>query len=93
MLWLYVHRKFIAEELPKLKESWPAVEIGVALKNGHHPFVVGEYGEMLFNAPFPYCNIRLSSHFPPFYVFIETVVGTISGISVALPSAFLRVLK
>mmetsp|Transcript_34953 Transcript_34953/g.58769 ORF Transcript_34953/g.58769 Transcript_34953/m.58769 type:complete len:126 (-) Transcript_34953:291-668(-) len=36
-------RKFIAEELPKLKESWPAVDIGVAMKNGHHPFVVGEY--------------------------------------------------
>eukprot|EP00240_Pyramimonas_obovata_P011860 CAMPEP_0118933064 /NCGR_PEP_ID=MMETSP1169-20130426/11167_1 /TAXON_ID=36882 /ORGANISM="Pyramimonas obovata, Strain CCMP722" /LENGTH=125 /DNA_ID=CAMNT_0006875785 /DNA_START=58 /DNA_END=435 /DNA_ORIENTATION=+ len=36
-------RQFIEEELPKLKETLPTLEINVAQKNGHHPFVVGEY--------------------------------------------------
>ena len=40
-----LHRKFIEEELPKLKETCPALEIDIAQKNGHHPFVVGEYGQ------------------------------------------------
>eukprot|EP00976_Prorocentrum_cordatum_P054822 1105968-Prorocentrum_minimum.AAC.2 len=48
-------RLFIEEELPKLKHAYPTLEIDVAQKNGHHPFVVGEYGGCL--SPQPLCDI------------------------------------